>query len=162
MTQHLQSLSHARKVQTRPSQVHMVTARVTLAPIKARISRRQVVVIRCRRGHLSRRALLTTSLLGITVSTQFPTTLVISRFRPFGDVSIPLQAIRRRPLPPQPGRFCAALPPPSTPTAPASTNNHPRCPTRTDSFPQSSRSRIQPKPTQSRCLVAKSRSRSQR
>ena len=47
------------------------------APIKVRISRRQVVVSRCRRGRRSCRALLTTLLLGITVSTQFPTSLVI-------------------------------------------------------------------------------------
>ena len=110
------------------------TTILPLAPIKARISRRQVVVSRCRRGRRSHRAQLTTLLLAITVSTQFPTSLVISCFRPIGDALIPLQAIRRRPLPLQPGRFCAALPPPSTPTAPASTNNHPRCPTRTDSF----------------------------
>ena len=43
------------------------------APIKARINRRQAAVIRCRRGRRSRRALLVTSRLGITVSTQFPT-----------------------------------------------------------------------------------------
>ena len=70
------------------------------APIKVRISRRQVVAIRCRRGRRSRRAQLTTLLLAITVSTQFPTSLVISCFRPIGDALIPLQAIRRRPLPP--------------------------------------------------------------
>ena len=35
----------------------------------------------------------------------------------------------------------------STPTGPESTNNHPRCPTRTDSFPRSSRSRTLPRPT---------------
>ena len=133
-----------------------------LLPTEVRISRRQVAVIRCRRGRRSRRAQLTTLLLGITVSTQFPTSLVISCFRPFGDALIPLRAIRRRPLPRQPGRFCAALPPQFTPTGPASTNNHPQCHIRTDSFPQSSRSPIQPKPTRSHCLAAKSRSRSQR
>lgn len=62
----------------------------------------------------------------------------------------------------QPGRFCAVLPPPSTPTGPASTNNHPGCRTRIGSSPRSSRSLIQPKLTRSHCLAEKSRSRSQR
>ena len=130
------------------------------APIKVRISRRQVVAIRCRRGRRSRRAQLTTLLLATTVSTPYPTNPVISCFRPFGDALIPLQAIRRRPLPLQPGQFCAALPPPSTPTGPASTNNHPQCHIRTDSFPQSSRSRTLPRPTSSTCWAETSRSRS--
>ena len=132
-----------------------------LLPMEVRISRRQVVAIRCRRGRRSRRALLVTSRLGITVSTQFPTTLVISRFRPFGDVNH-LQAIRRHPLPRQPGRSCAALPQPSTPTGPESINFPPTCHIRTGSSPRSSRSLIQPKLTRSRCLAEKSRSRSQR
>ena len=133
-----------------------------LLPMEVHISRRQVVVSHCRRGRRSRRAQLTTLLLGITVSTQFPTSPVISCFQPMCDAMIPLRAIRRRPLPLQPGRFCAVLPPPSTPTGPASTNNHPGCRTRIGSSPRSSRSLIQPKLTRSRCLAEKSRSRSQR
>ena len=113
-------------------------------------------------GRRSRRAQLTTLLLATTVNTPYPTNPVISCFRPFGDALIPLRAIRRRPLPRQPGRFCAALPPQFTPTGPASTNNHRQCHTRTGSSPRASRSPIQPKPTQSHCLAAKSRSRSQR
>ena len=133
-----------------------------LLPMEVRISRRQVVAIRCRRGRRSRRAQLTTLLLVTTVNTPYPTSPVISCFQPMCDAMIPLRAIRRRPLPLQPGRFCAVLPPPSTPTGPASTNNHPQCHTRTGSSPRSSRSLIQPKLTRSRCLAEKSRSRSQR